>query len=59
MVLRAATRDEIIFLGALQRDDVVDESDVAQRPEKILIPVLPSKKKIEEHDTLRHCQDRS
>ena len=45
MVLRAATRDEIMFLGALQRDDMVDESEVAQRPEKILIPVLPSKTK--------------
>ena len=38
---------------------MVDESDEARRPEKILTTILPSKKDIDEHDTLRHCQDRS
>ena len=59
MVSLAATRDEIIFLGAPQRNDMVDESDEAHRPKKILTAILSSKKDIDEHDTLGNCQDRS
>ena len=59
MVSLAATRDEIIFFGCSSAGRMVDESDEARRPEKILTTILHSKKDIDEHNTLRHCQDRS
>ena len=44
MVSRAATTDEIMFWCALQRDEMVDESDEAHRCEKIFTTILPAKK---------------
>ena len=50
-------RDNIFGCSSAGR--IVDESDEARRPEKILTTILPGKKDIDEHNTLRHCQDRS